>query len=98
MSAVGEKRFSDNKTFWVKELSEFLEGRMNEFHRKTICVGDPKYEVVKQRMIEQVGRIKAGVKFMKVNDFDKVRMGKMCMFIELKHWRERSLGTMALTK
>ena len=27
-------------------------------------------------MIEQVGRIKAGVKFRKVNDFDKVRMGK----------------------
>ena len=71
-----KERFSDNKTFWVKELGEFLEGRMNEFYKTIICIGGPKYEVVKQRMIEQVGRIKAGVKFRKVNDFDKVRMGK----------------------
>ena len=71
-----KERFSDNKTFWVKELGDFLDGRMNEFYKTIICVGDPKYEVVKQRMIEQVGRIKAGVKFRKVNDFDKVRMGK----------------------
>ena len=56
----------------MKELGEFLEGRMNKFYRMIICVGDLKYEVVKQQMIEQVGRIKAGVKFRKVNDFDKV--------------------------
>ena len=42
-----KERFNDNKIFWVKELGEFLEGRMNEFYRTIVCVGDPKYEVVK---------------------------------------------------
>ena len=28
---------------------------MNEFYWTIVCVGDPKYDVVKQRMIKQVG-------------------------------------------
>ena len=67
-----KERFYDNKTFWVKELGEFLEGRMNKFYRTIVCVRELKCEVVKQQMIELVGRIKAGVKFRKVNGFDKV--------------------------
>src|SRR5678816_2104303 len=39
-------------------------------------VGEPKYEVVKERMLEQVERVKGGVKYRRVNDFDKARRGK----------------------
>ena len=40
-----KERFSDNKTFWVKELGEFLEGRMNEFYKTIICIGELRIKV-----------------------------------------------------
>src|SRR5678815_4101504 len=66
------EKFDENKVFWVKELGEFLEGRMLDFY-KAVSVGEPKYEVVKQRIMDQVVRVKGGVKYRKVNDFDKAR-------------------------
>ncbi|RXG71119.1 hypothetical protein Avbf_04773 [Armadillidium vulgare] len=71
-----KEKFSENKGFWVKELGEFLEGRMLDFYKAVVSVGEPKYEVVKQRIEDQVRRVKGGVKYRKVNDFDKARMGK----------------------
>ena len=35
------KEWFSNKIFQVKELGEFLEGRMKEFYRTIVCVGDP---------------------------------------------------------
>lgn len=70
------KKFGENKRFWVKELGETLEGRILDFYKTVVCGGEPRYEVMKQRMIHQVRRVKAGVRFHKVNDFDKVKLGK----------------------
>ena len=71
-----KEKFDENRVFWVKELGEFLEGRMLDFYKAIVSVGEPKYEVVKQRILDQVRRVKAGVKYRKVNDFDKARRGK----------------------
>ena len=49
-----KERFHNNKQFWVKELGDFLEGRIADFYRTVVSVGEPKYDVVKQRLIEQV--------------------------------------------
>ena len=71
-----KEQFHDNKQFWVKELGDFLEGRIADFYRTVMSVREPKYDVVQQRLIEQVCKVKAGVRFRKVNDFDKARMRK----------------------
>ena len=59
----------------MEELGEFLEGRVNEFYRTIACVLEPSYEVGKQWIIKEVGRIRGRVKFRMVNNLDKVRMG-----------------------
>jgi cellular nucleic acid-binding protein len=71
-----KEKFDENRVFWVKELGEFLEGRMLDFYKAMVSGGEPKYEVVKQRMLDQVKRVKGGVKYRKVNDFNKARMRK----------------------
>ena len=69
-------KFPENQNYWVKELEECLDGRMLEFYRMITSVGEPKYEVVKARMIDHVKRVKAGVRYRKTNDFEKAKMGK----------------------
>ena len=68
-------KFGDNMRFWVKEL-EYLQGRIGEFYKTIISVGDPKYDIVKHRIIEQVKRVKTGVKYRKKSGFDDAKMGR----------------------
>lgn len=70
------EKFGENTRFWVKELGEFLEGRLYDFYRAIVSVGEPKFEVVKERVIDQVKRVKSGVKYRKKNDFEDAQMGK----------------------
>ena len=70
------EKYGDNRRFWVKGLGEFLEGRLADLYRAMVSVGEPKYEVVKGRVIEQVRRVKGGVKYRKRNDFEDAKMEK----------------------
>ena len=70
------EKLGENRKFWVKELGEFLDSRLEDMYRAIINVGDPKYEVVKNRIIDQVRRIKGGIKYRKKNEFEEARMEK----------------------
>ena len=70
------QKFGENKKFWVKELSEFLDDRLEGMYRAIVNVGDPRYEIVKERIIGQVRRIKGGVKYKKRNEFEEAHMEK----------------------
>ena len=71
-----QEKLGSNKKFWVKELGEFLDDRLEGVLRAIVSVGEPKYEVVKERVIAHVRRIKGGVKYRKRNDFEEARMEK----------------------
>lgn len=71
-----KSKYADHPEHWVKELGEFLEGRMNEFYRTIICAGPVKFGVVKERMIEQVKRIRGSVRYKRRDDFERVRMNQ----------------------
>ena len=68
------QKFGDNKKFWVKELGEFLDDRLEGVYRAIVSVGDPKYEIVRERIVGQVRRIKGGVKYKKRNEFEEAHM------------------------
>jgi len=67
-------KYSERMGHWVKVLGECLEGRMYEFWKVITGEGNVKYEVVKSRMIEQVGRIKGSVRYQKKDDFERASM------------------------
>ena len=70
------EKFGENKKFWIKELGEFLDDRLVELYGVIANIGEPKYEVVKERIVEQVRRVKGGVKYRKKNEFAEARMEK----------------------
>lgn len=70
------ERFGDKKSFWTKELGEHLEGRLGEFYRAITENGEQKYEIMKDRIIGQVKRVKVGVKYRKRSEFEEARMGR----------------------
>ena len=69
-----QEKLGENRKLWVKELGEFLDSRLEEVYKAIVNVGEPKYEVVKDRIIAQVRRIKGGVKYRKKNEFEEARM------------------------
>ena len=71
-----QEKLGENRKFWVKELGEFLDSRLAELYRAIVNVGDPKYEVVKDRIIAHVRRIKGGIKYRKKNEFEEARMDR----------------------
>ena len=60
----------------MKELEECLEGQIFYFYKTITSIGEPKFETVKERIIDQVRRVKAGIKYKRSRDFEKARMGK----------------------
>ena len=70
------EKLGENKKIWVKELGEFLDDRLEGVYRAIVGVGEPRYEVVKERVIAHVRRIKGGVKYRKRNYFEEARMEK----------------------
>src|SRR5215469_12104882 len=71
-----KQNFPDNKKVWCTNLKELMVGRMKTYYDSVTCVEDPKYEMVKRRIISHVHRIKAGIKYKKRDHFEKARMGK----------------------
>ena len=69
-----KRKVGEDDRYWVKELGEFLEGRLADYYRIMIEDGDQKYDEVKERIIEFVKRVKGGVKYKKRNAFDEARM------------------------
>ena len=69
-------KYPQNKGHWVSVLGDCLDGKVLEFLRVITSVGEPKYDVVKKRLIGQVKRMKESVKYKRVNEFEKARMGK----------------------
>ena len=69
-----KRKVGDDDRYWVKELGEFLEGRLAEHYRIMMDEGDQKYDEVKERLIEFVRRVKGGVKYKKKNAFGEARM------------------------
>src|SRR5215469_3571843 len=71
-----KQQFPENKKVWCTNLKELMVGRMKTYYESVTCVEDPKYEMVKRRIISHVHRIKAGIKYKKRDHFEKARMGK----------------------
>src|SRR5215469_10308580 len=69
-------QWPENKRIWSEKLGENLTGRIAEFYRNITCAGEVKYEVLKDRIQEQVNRIKGGIKYRKRNDFQNAKKGK----------------------
>ena len=69
-----KRKVGEDERYWVRELGEFLDGRLAEYYRIMIEDGDQKYDDVKERLIEFVKRVKGGVKYKKKNAFDEARM------------------------
>src|SRR5215469_15148916 len=71
-----KSQWPENRRIWSEKLGENLTGRIADFYKNITCAGEVKYEVVKERIQEQVNRIKGGIKYRKKNDFQNARMGK----------------------
>ena len=71
-----KEKLGENKKFWVNELGNFLVGRLTEYYREIIRSKERKYEVVKERLIAVVKRMKGSVKYRKKDLFEDARMGK----------------------
>src|SRR5215469_1413656 len=71
-----KQQYPENKKMWCTKLKESLTGRMKKYYDTATCVEDPKYEIVKQRIIGHVHRVKAGIKYKKRDQFEKARMEK----------------------
>src|SRR5215469_8532356 len=80
-----KQQFPDNKKVWCTNLKESMIGRMKTYYDTVTCVEDPKYEMVKKRIISHVHRIKAGIKYKKRDHFQKARMGKEEAIDEYAH-------------
>src|SRR5215469_4401678 len=71
-----KSQWPENRRIWSEKLGENLTGRIADFYKNITCAGEVKYEVVKERIQEQVNRIKGGIKYRKKNDFQNARIGK----------------------
>lgn len=69
-------KYPDHPGYWVKELGECMEGRILEFYRNITSVCPVKYDIVKERICDQVARIRGSIRFKRKDDFEKVRMLK----------------------
>ena len=69
------EKYGESRQFWAKNLGEFLSGRLAKCCETFQGDGDVKYDVVKQRVIATVERMKGSVRYRKKNDFVDARMG-----------------------
>lgn len=69
-----KSKFMDHPEHWVKELGEFLEGRMSDFYKTIVGSGPVKYDVVKERMLEHCKRVRGSVRFKRKDDFERAHM------------------------
>ena len=69
-----KKKFGEDDKAWLKELGEFLSGRLAEFYRIVMDGEEQDYDVVKERVIQYVMRVKDGVKYKKKNAFEEAKM------------------------
>ena len=67
-------------------MGDCLEGKILQFYNSVLEGGPAKYNVLKDRILGKVKRVKRSIKFKKVDDFDKARikLGKTakCMQID----------------
>ncbi|MEL6605960.1 MAG: hypothetical protein AAFP20_22335, partial [Cyanobacteria bacterium J06614_10] len=69
-----EDKYGYYPTIWMRNLADFLEGDLREVYRRMIGSGEPNYEVVKERLIKQVRRMRDSVNFQKGSKFEDCRM------------------------
>src|SRR5215469_16157509 len=78
-------QWPNNRKAWAEKLGEYLEGRILGFYKSITCAGDPKYDVVRERIIEQVDRIKTGIKYRKRNEFQNAKLERHERIDEFAH-------------
>ncbi|XP_066967753.1 uncharacterized protein [Macrobrachium rosenbergii] len=67
------QKYGENENVWMKQLGEFLDGRLKMCYR-SMCEGEPGYESVKARVIKQMKRMKGSVVYKKDDRFEEAKM------------------------
>ena len=71
-----KEKFGENRKPWVTELGSFLIGKVAEYYGEMMKAKEPKYDIVKDRIIASVRRLKGSVRYRKKDMFEDARMEK----------------------